>query len=83
MPVEAQKGAWLNVGLLLLFMMINFADKAVISIAAVPMMQELNLSPREFGLIGSSFTCCSRSRPSRRAFSSTGLRRAGCCWRWG
>jgi MFS family permease len=55
MPVRGQKGAWLNVGLLLLFTMINFADKAVISIAAVPMMQELNLSPREFGLIGSSF----------------------------
>ena len=41
--------------LLFLFMLINFADKAVIGIAAVPMMQELQLSPREFGLIGSSF----------------------------
>ncbi len=36
-------------------MAINFADKAVIGIAAVPMMQELRLSPRQFGLIGSSF----------------------------
>jgi len=35
--------------------MINFADKAVISIAAVPIIQELKLSPREFGLVGSSF----------------------------
>jgi len=36
-------------------MLINFADKAVIGIAAVPIMQELQLSPRQFGLIGSSF----------------------------
>jgi ACS family D-galactonate transporter-like MFS transporter len=43
------------VALLFLFTMINFADKAVIGIAAVPIMRELNLSPREFGLVGSSF----------------------------
>jgi MFS transporter, ACS family, D-galactonate transporter len=50
-----RKGAWLIVTLLFLFMLINFADKAVIGIAAVPIMQELQLSPRQFGLIGSSF----------------------------
>ena len=49
------KEAWLIVALLLLFMLINFADKAVIGIAAVPIMQELQLSPRQFGLLGSSF----------------------------
>src|SRR5499433_3624809 len=49
------KGAWLIVALLFLFMLINFADKAVIGIAAVPIMQELRLSPRQFGLVGSSF----------------------------
>jgi MFS transporter, ACS family, D-galactonate transporter len=43
------------VGLLFLFMLINFADKAVIGIAAVPLMTELRLSPRQFGLLGSSF----------------------------
>jgi len=43
------------VALLFLFMLVNFADKAVIGIAAVPMMQELRLSPSQFGLIGSSF----------------------------
>src|SRR5262249_15562834 len=48
-------GAWLIVALLFLFMLINFADKAVIGIAAVPIMQELQLSPRQFGLLGSSF----------------------------
>jgi ACS family D-galactonate transporter-like MFS transporter len=47
--------AWLIILLLFLFMLINFADKAVIGIAAVPIMQELKLSPRQFGLIGSSF----------------------------
>jgi ACS family D-galactonate transporter-like MFS transporter len=48
-------GAWLMVGLLFLFMLINFADKAVLGIAAVPIMEELKLSPSEFGLVGSSF----------------------------
>jgi MFS transporter, ACS family, D-galactonate transporter len=50
-----KKGAWLVVTLLFLFVLINFADKAVIGIAAIPIMQELKLSPREFGLVGSSF----------------------------
>jgi MFS family permease len=36
-------------------MLINFADKAVIGIAAVPIMRDLQLSPRQFGLVGSSF----------------------------
>jgi MFS transporter, ACS family, D-galactonate transporter len=49
------RAAWLMVGLLFLFMLINFADKAVIGIAAVPLMTELRLSPRQFGLLASSF----------------------------
>jgi MFS transporter, ACS family, D-galactonate transporter len=52
---RAPQGARLIVGLLFLFMLINFADKAVIGIAAVPLMTELRLSPRQFGLLGSSF----------------------------
>ena len=52
---RAQRAAWLIVVLLFLFMLINFADKAVIGIAAVPLMTELRLSPRQFGLLGSSF----------------------------
>src|ERR1700736_5267945 len=52
---ETPKEAWLIVALLFLFMLINFADKAVIGIAAVPIMEELQLSPRQFGLLGSSF----------------------------
>ena len=49
------KEAWLIVLLLFLFMLVNFADKAVIGIAAVPIMDELHLGPREFGLLASSF----------------------------
>src|SRR5262249_2474924 len=47
--------AWILVALLFIFMVINFADKAVVGIAAVPMMRELELGPRQFGLVGSSF----------------------------
>src|SRR6266478_6182201 len=54
-PAAAPRQAWLMVALLFLFMVINFADKAVIGIAAVPIMDELLLGPREFGLLGSSF----------------------------
>ena len=41
--------------LLLLFMLINFADKVVVGLAAQPIMAELKLSPEQFGLLGSSF----------------------------
>lgn len=51
----AKKGAWVVVTLLFLFTVINFADKAVLGIAAVPIMRELQLSPQQFGLVGSSF----------------------------
>jgi MFS transporter, ACS family, D-galactonate transporter len=47
--------AWIVVLLLFALMVINFADKAVVGIAAVPIMQELKLGPRQFGLLGSSF----------------------------
>jgi MFS transporter, ACS family, D-galactonate transporter len=47
--------AWVVVGLLFLFMLINFADRAVLGLAAVPIMQELGLSHTEFGLVGASF----------------------------
>src|SRR6476619_4931048 len=55
MRANDRNRAWIVVAPLFTFMLINFADKAVIGIAAVPIMQELQLSPRQFGLIGSSF----------------------------
>ncbi len=47
--------AWVVVGLLFLFMLINFADRAVLGLAALPIMQELGLSYTQFGLVGASF----------------------------
>lgn len=43
------------VALLFGFMLINFADKAIIGLAGVPIMKELGLTPKQFGLVGSSF----------------------------
>ena len=40
---------------LFFFMLINFIDKAVIGLAGVPIMKELQLTPKEFGLVNSSF----------------------------
>jgi MFS transporter, ACS family, D-galactonate transporter len=50
-----QRKAWLIVGLLFLFMTLNFSDKAIVGLAGVPMMREMGLTPRQFGLVGSSF----------------------------
>lgn len=41
--------------MLFLFMMINFADKAVIGLAGPNIMKAFNLTPVEFGFIGSAF----------------------------
>src|SRR5579864_8627325 len=41
--------------MLFLFQTLNFFDKLVFGLSAVPMMRELSLSSKEFGLIGSSF----------------------------
>src|SRR5579862_441200 len=51
----AQGGAWVIVALLFFFMLINFADKAIIGLAGVPIMKELSLSPKEFGVVNSAF----------------------------
>ena len=47
--------AWAMVALLFGFMMINFADKVIVGLAGVPIMTDLQLTPRQFGLVGSSF----------------------------
>jgi MFS family permease len=52
---RALKGAWGMTALIFLFMLINFADKVVVGLAAQPIMTELKLTPEQFGLIGSSF----------------------------
>ena len=56
--MDAKNGrgkAWLIVALLFVFMVINFADKVVIGVAAVPLMRDLGISPSEFGRVVSSF----------------------------
>ena len=49
------KGRWLIVFLLFLFMLVNFADKVVVGLAGVPIMKDLELTPKQFGLLGSAF----------------------------
>lgn len=49
------KRAWLMTGLLALFMLVNFVDKVALGILAVPIMEEFNLSPKEFGWVAGSF----------------------------
>jgi sugar phosphate permease len=41
--------------LLAVFMVINFADRTVLALAAQPLMRELGLSASQFGFISSSF----------------------------
>lgn len=47
--------AWIIVGMLVIFQMINFADKAVLGLVAEPAMRELGLSASQFGFIGGAF----------------------------
>lgn len=47
--------AWTVTGLLVVFQVINFADKAVLGLVADPAMKELGLSGGQFGFIGSAF----------------------------
>lgn len=47
--------AWRITFLLFLFMAVNFIDKIVMGLLAVPMMEELKLTPTQFGMIASSF----------------------------
>ncbi|MDQ0455683.1 MFS transporter [Rhizobium paknamense] len=41
--------------MLFLFQTLNFFDKLVFGLSAVPIMRDLSLTPQQFGLIGSSF----------------------------
>ncbi len=53
--METPKGAWTVAAMLFLYMTINFADKAVVGLVAVPIMLEMGLSPSEYGRLGSAF----------------------------
>ena len=50
-----EREAWRVTWLLLVFLLINFADKAVLGLVAVPLQADLHLDDSKFGLIGSTF----------------------------
>ncbi len=52
---DTPKGAWRIAFLLLLYMLVNFADKIVVGLAGVPIKTELGLTQTEFGYLGSAF----------------------------
>jgi ACS family D-galactonate transporter-like MFS transporter len=55
-PLErSQARRWVIVASLFLFMLINFADKAVLGLVAIPMMHDMQLTHAQFGLVGSAF----------------------------
>ena len=47
--------AWIVTGMLVLFQIIAFADKAVLGLVSADAMPELGLTATEFGFIGSAF----------------------------
>ncbi|MGW2558625.1 MFS transporter [Streptomyces sp. NPDC001514] len=52
---RSRRRAWIVTALLVVFMMINFADKSVLGLAADPIRKDLGLSASAFGLASSAF----------------------------
>ncbi|MDG3010159.1 MFS transporter [Rhodococcus sp. D2-41] len=52
---KIMRRAWLVTGLLVVFMLVNNADKTVIAFGGVQIQKDLGLSPQEFGVIQSGF----------------------------
>ncbi|MFW0796815.1 MFS transporter [Gordonia sp. CPCC 205515] len=53
--VVTPKRAWLITSLLFAFLLLNFADKAVLGFAGVHIQQDLDITPAQFGLLQSAF----------------------------
>ena len=49
------KKAWIVIGLLFLLTVISNADKAIIGFASVSIIEELGLTPEQWGIVGSVF----------------------------
>ena len=49
------KKAWIVIALLFLLTVISNADKAIIGFASVPIIEELGLTPEQWGMVGSVF----------------------------
>ncbi|MEW1996842.1 MFS transporter [Streptomyces coelicoflavus] len=54
-PAFDRRRAWLITAMIVAFMLINYADKSVLGLAAVPIMDELEISNSTYGMISSSF----------------------------
>ena len=52
---KISKNGWLTILFLFTVSIINVADKAIIGLASIPLMKELDLTPTEWGIVGSSF----------------------------
>lgn len=52
---SSSRRAWTVTGLLVVFMMVNFADKSVLGLAADEIRADLHLSATQFGLANSAF----------------------------
>ncbi|MDI3406571.1 MFS transporter [Streptomyces cavernicola] len=50
-----RRQAWVVTLLLLAFMVLNFADKAVLGFAGVQIIEDLGITPQQFGLVQSAF----------------------------
>jgi len=57
-PAYQPRRAWSITALIAILMVINFLDKVVLGLVSVPMMDELKLTPVQFGLIGGSLHWC-------------------------
>jgi len=53
--MKKTNGRWLVVALLFLATTVNYMDRAILGVAGPSMMEDLSLSPVEFGLLGSAF----------------------------
>ncbi|MFF3493247.1 MFS transporter [Streptomyces sp. NPDC002795] len=51
----AGRRAWLMVALLLAFMLLNYADKAVVGLVGVDLLRDLDIDASEFGVVQSGF----------------------------
>ncbi|WP_322032062.1 MFS transporter [Paraburkholderia sp. J76] len=54
-PTYQPGRAWFMAAMLFLLVAINFIDKVVLGLVATPLMEELGLSPAQYGLLAGSF----------------------------
>jgi MFS family permease len=52
---DSRRRAWIVVAMLVAFMVINFADKSILGLAADPIRRDLGLSATQFGFANSAF----------------------------